>query len=189
MKNKLLRLYIGGLVFCASVIFVCQGVAAQTTSEQKQKNEAALLIVRSQPVSSAFYDNLKSKAPSDSATFNLTRAFFNEQSSDEKAIRTADFEKWHMMDFEDGKNRTRISIIEYKSAELAAKYFNNLGYSYGSVTYSKEIGDETRKGFSVSGEFLGLGFRKDKFTVHISSKSEATTKSFAESALKAIEAK
>jgi lactate dehydrogenase-like 2-hydroxyacid dehydrogenase len=34
-----------------------------------------------------------------------------------------------------------------------------------------------------------MRFRKNEFTVHISSQSETTVKAFAESALKAIEAK
>jgi hypothetical protein len=164
-----------------------RSVAAQTTPEQKP--EEALRIVKSQSVSKAFYDALKSQETPVSTMFDLTRAFFNEQNSGLDSIRTGDFEKWHMMDFRDGKNRTRISIFEYETPELASKALNAFGHSTASVAAGKEFGDESFRGYNGDGQFLGMRFRKNEFTVHISSQSETTVKAFAESALKAIEAK
>jgi len=189
MINKLLKYFMGGLVFGAAVIFVCPEAAAQAAPDQNKKNEEALQIVRSQPISSVFYDALITKVPSQSTALILTKAFIAEHRPGESAFRVGDFEKWYMMDFEDGKNRIRISINEYESPELAVKVFNTDGYSYGIVTGGKEFGDATVKGFNMSGEFVGLKFRKNRFVVYISGRSEATVKAFAESARQSIEAK
>ena len=187
MKNKLLSLFVGGLVFYGTLVLTSPGTLAQTTPEQKP--EAALELVKSQPVSRAFYDALKSKETPGEPAFDLTRAFFNEQSRGENTFRTGDFEKWCEMDFREGKNQIRVSIYEYESPELASKFFKTNGYSYGFITYSKEFGDEAYKGFGGNGQFVSLRFRKNKFVVGISSKSETTAKFFAEAAMKAIEAK
>jgi hypothetical protein len=83
----------------------------------------------------------------------------------------------------------KILFLSVALPAFISSFFLTYMFYYGAATGGKEFGDETLKAFNGNGEFVGLQFRKNNFTVYISSRSEAAAKFFAGSALKAINAK
>ena len=189
MKNKLLTLLIAGLILSVATVFIYQRTTAQVLRENKVEDSEALAIVKSQPVSNAFYDNLKSADYYTADSWTLVKAFFNEQTPGKNTVQTGLFEKWYLMKFLKNGNEFQVSIYEYKSPELASEIIHEIFTSQGSVEKAVEYGDETLKGFTEDGKFIGLRFIKNNFAIYVSANSEETAKVLAESALKAIEVK
>lgn len=186
MKDKLRIFLITGLVLAGIIFLVSQEAEAQLPGPQK--GEEVLRTVKSQPVSSAFYEAWKTDESSKSALWSLAKAFSVRQNPGPEKLSIGDFEALYMMEFQNGNSKIIVSIFEYDSPEKASKFLNEVTYSQGSMAASKEFGDEGLNGFNGGGQFIGMRFRKGKFSIYISCKSEELLKSFAGYALKAIAA-
>ncbi len=190
MKNKLLILSIFGLILAGVSAFIYPAIKAQISQTETKHDDEASLIVNSQPVSNTFYEGLKENQLFKSSGLKLTKASFIEQNQGENMRRIGPFEKWYVMDFQNDNFKIKILIEDYKSQELASEVLNKFWYSQGYIESTKEFGDEGIKVFYAKGGKLdGIRFRKDRFNIYISCKSEELLKVFAENALKAIEGK
>jgi hypothetical protein len=184
-KNNLWILMVSCIVLGVVCIFIYPNLKGEAQITQKEKQNEALGVVKSQPISNIFYEALKAEENSNTNTWNLTKGFFNDQSSGD--IRTGDFEEWYLLGFQDNKHKVEISIFRYCSTELASKTISSPKISQGSLVNNKEFGDEGSKSFDDNGKLVGITFRKNTFVIYISCDSDNTAKQFAQYALKAVE--
>ena len=189
MKKNLSILVISSLAILGTLILVYPILKsdAQISQKQKEKQDAALQIVRGQLLSNTFYETLVNEEKLQNVSWELTKAFYNVQSHKAETLRTSFYEESFLMFFEQNKVEVRVAIDRYESDELAIKTFNQFSPSQGIIENLKEYGDEGRKVMDGNGKFRNLSFRKGKFEVRIGCDSEKIAKRFAEYVLKAIE--
>jgi len=188
MSKKLVGLVISFVIlWTIYLVYPMLKSDAQISQDQKEKQEAALQVVKGQPLSNSFYEKLVKEEKLQNVSWTLTKAFHGIQSHKAGTLRVAFYEESFLMFFEQNKVEVRVGIDRFETDELAIKTFNSFSNSQGRVENLKEYGDEGRKVISGNGKFANLSFRKGKFEVRIGCDSEEIARRFADYTLKTLE--